>query len=281
MQTKKHLISKSITMKNILLVFIFLTIVACDSSQKATGHWHIYSEKDRFKTIWLLDVEEDSIAYWSNPLYGKEEGLYIPGNRQLLFPGECGSGQFDYHIIGDNIILNGEYAYTHRGYRCDDKCCTPIEDFKINFKVDVQFPQVHKLRDSLHIVEFKSHRYREPVVIGKLKPDLNYFYENEEIFLELDGKLAQREDIKGWLNREKSYLNESQRPLLSFKFIVDKDIALKDLKPIVEEFRKYDAPKIWITCLKPDYMNQEQMFEHVRVIDIDLNQNLTLNKILR
>lgn len=268
-------------MKNILLIFSFLTIIACDSSQKATGHWHIYSEKDRLKTIWLLDVEEDSIAYWSNPLYGKEEGRYVPKDRLLLFPGECGSGEFEYRIIGDNIILSGEYAHTHRGYRCDDKCCTPIEDFKINFKLDVQFPQIQKLRDSLRTIEFKSERFKEPVIIGRLKSDLDYFYEDEEIFLELGGKLAQKKHIGDWLAYEKSRLNESQRPFLSFKFIIDKNIALKDLRPIVEEFRKHDAPKIWITCLKPDYMNQEQMLEHVRIIDIDLNQDLTLNKVLK
>ncbi len=266
-------------MKNILLAFPFLTLIACDSSQKATGHWHIYRENDRFKTIYLMDVGEDSVAYYSDPLYGKNEGYYDARDRVLAFPGDCGSMQFKYSITGKSIYLYNEYG-NWRGEKCGDKCCTPIEDFKINLKFDIQFPQVQKMRDSLRIVEFENDRYKEPVILGKLKPEFDYFYEDEEILLELGGKLAEKKHIGDWLAKERSRLREQEQRFLSFKFIVDKDISLKDLKPIVEEFRKHDAPKIWITCLKPDYINQEEMFEHVRVVDIDLNQDLTLSEVL-
>ncbi len=51
-------------------------------------------------------------------------------------------------------------------------------------------------------------------------------------------------------------------------------MPISQLKEIVEELTQNGISRIWITCLREDYLNEFEMFEYVSAGRIDLRSNL-------
>jgi len=222
-----------------------------------------------------MDVSEDTIAYLGkNSIYEPIEGIHRQEENILLFPGDCGSLRFKYEVTEDKIYLEN-YLENYIGERCDSACCNKLKDFKHNLKIEVDFPQISLNRAYLSPIGLKNDTRLAELVVGIPKHEFDNFYEHK-IRLELAGKFATIDQIGTWVEEVKVRTPENMHNRINYRIIADKNIYLESLEPIVEELKKVGIERIFLTCLKENFENEESLFEYVQIDKIDFNKkNIT------
>lgn len=257
-------------MRHIFYISLLAALWSCSQSDKIVGHWHINRLKSQDSDYYTLDVTTDTIAYLGkNSINAYSEGEHFQRERRLFFRGGCGSGDFKYKVMGDRIYLEN-YLGDWIGIRCGDGCCSKTKDLQdeIQLKIDISeitkssLPKMSKSLDKAAICS---------VVVGYDKLDSCKF---GEIKVELDGEVKKLNDIDEWLTTVRLKNTPSYfKHILSFRIIPDKDIKFSELKPILAILEKREIRKIYLTYLKSDFENQEDIFEYIDARLIDWNND--------
>jgi len=250
-------------MKTSFTICSFFVLIGCNQSDNTIGHWHISRENSDSQNYITMDITADSIAYLGkNSIYKAEEGRHNRKNKTLFFPGDCGVFDFKYKLKQDQIFLES-HLEKYIGKRCGANCCNKLIDFKNTIKPDIEFPIIVKNRNNLNPIELENEDFLESIVVGKNK-------------LELAGEISKLNDIGEWIRSINNSYPKSQWKRIIFRVIADKNILLKDLKPIIDELKKHKIERILITCLKESFEAEESMFEYIFLDKFDFESNTTL-----
>lgn len=268
-------------MKRIFTICLLLSIVACDQSNKVEGHWHVDWPQRTSRGYITIDVFKDSIAYiGESPIFNKELGYHDRAENRILFPGDCGSALFEYTVIGDFIYLENHLA-NYTGQRCENDCCTKLSDFTDYYKVKFDLPVIGENEEKHKVIELEIRpHFIEDIAFGEVKDEYDYFLSKEPM-LELNNEFANLTDIAAWTDNNKSKHAESRQHLLIYRLLLDKDLSLPEIKPLIDELNKHGITRIVITCLKENYQEEAEMFEYVRIDKFDFEQELSLADVLK
>lgn len=258
--------------------------LGCNNSKNIIGHWHILrlnEQKDQSQTpYFVLDVLNDTLAYFgTNSIKGTLEGEHKRKERRLNFPGDCGSGHLTYKINGDQIFLENHLGDKYAGKKCYGNCCNRLEDFTKDLKITINFPRISNKRDYFNPKSIPFGFLSEEIIIGIPKKEFQRACRITNK-MELSGKFSLINDLKFWVDSVKLKYPETHHDIINYKIIADEKIPIPQIKEIVDELITKGINRIWITCLRKDYLDEIEIFEYVPAGKIELNSNLKLGQIL-
>lgn len=268
-------------MTRICSLVIIFHLFACNQAEKAVGHWHLELVDSEHEMQMTLDVSPDSIAYLDKyAVYGANEGKHIRSENVLFFPGDCGSGLFEYRVVGTSIHLTNDY-WSFVGEKCMENCCTPLLDFKSEFKVELDLPYFdasNSKTKTLDFSEFPKHMFSE-IAIGKAKQSADRANSNKYA-IEISGQLVEVDEIGTSAEEELEKYTEERRKVVAFRIFADKEIVLSEMKTVINELNSSEIYKIVIAAHKENYLSEPTDFEYISVQSLNFESELTLGQYL-
>ena len=223
-----------------------------------------------------MDIVNDTLAFrYRNTIYGEWEGAWIRKEKKLKFPGECGSGNFDYEVKNNEIYLKNHLGSQYKGYKCDTTCCNIIEDYTYNFLIDIDFSVLKNNKGNLVFTQSLLDRYYvRSIIIGKPKKKYIEQY-GDSIRIEISGKFVELEDIDIWLEGVKNSCSKDEYSQVKYEIIVDRSVPVNYIKAVIDILRKNGPKKIILTCLNENSKGKSlEYVEYANFFDLSTNKKL-------
>ncbi len=266
-------------MKKIFLFYLIFTFLSCEKSAKIAGHWHISREGSNGSDYIVMDVSKDSICYLGkNSFYNTTTGKHLKSEKVLFFPGDCGSMVFDYELKGDQLILKNNYG-NYFGIKCDKNCCDRLSDFMHDLLLEICLPIIANDQKTFSSVELKTNRPLETLIIGNLKYEHNIFFK-DKMRIEADHKIIDTEELENWVELTKARHQEEVKDYIMYRLIVDGNVYINELKPIIETLQQNGIRIILLTCLKEDFKIENEIFEFIRIDTMDFSKGIRLKNLI-
>lgn len=235
-----------------LLLFLVTTILSC--KKDLTGHWHAEIKNSTHKNDYAIDIEKNNDCYLTMML-GEvpTRGKHHPKENKLFFPGECGSADFNYKLIGNVLYLENALGVKLTAKKVN---CNRIQDFKSDLKID--FLKLKKLtKDSVY-----NNNLNEYINIG-------YSKQNDILMFEAFGAYGELKTLYN-LDSLPYKIEESHAiaeiPFINYILTPDKNIKVNDFNTIIKKLTKSGKNKIYIRTLKDRFSTKNRdIFEHTSI----------------
>ncbi|WP_196889580.1 hypothetical protein [Aureivirga sp. CE67] len=248
-------------MKKYILIFLFILNISCQEKD-VSGHWHVISLNSPKSFYYPVDISKDSVAYWGkNTIFKSDEGKVSKKDKMLCFPFECGSGVFDYKLVEDKLLLTNPEGYgDYVGIRSD---CTPLKDFKSNFKIDVEFPVLYKKTTAFKFVEIpENYPLFETIIFGKTKYDA--FFKQKKMY-QVENEFIDLKDMDSWIQKVQNRTEKEAVKFLKFRLIADSSTKTEEINKLLEVFKQNGIKNLYITLLPIENTKESLDFIYLKL----------------
>jgi hypothetical protein len=266
-------------MKNLYyLTIIVISLFGCNNDSNIEGHWHLKPEFADFQ-YQTLDImnHNDTLIFSEKYTFDSYEIRHEPQEKYIIFGG-CG-GFFSYVASSTSLYLYNVQRYgDYIGEKHKLTKSHILKDYRKNLLIDVDFPEISNIKlkkiDSLPIgIEIEN------IIIGKPKYSKDVFYK-EKTRIQVRDKYIEIQDLDEYLNDVKSRYSDNYLPFICFRLIPDKNVSNNLINSIVVKLNKANFNRIYLTCLKKDSNEFDNLFEYVDIKNIELNKEKRIKDIL-
>ena len=251
--------------RNIFISLLIISFSSCQSDN-LNGHWHIYEKRNFIPTdeYFTIDIKDNSIVIANKNSFEFEvSGDLIKSKKEINLPGECGSGQFNYKLKTDTIMLTGRVlGGSFWGIKCDTSCCSILNDYFNNIPLNIQ-PQTIDNKLIINALDYQNYLTTN-IFVGQTKLEYLEFYGSDNLIL-IENSIVQLEDFEEMVEIQKSKINKNSRDRMNFIIHTNFNENSKLVFEIADELQKLNTNRVFVSFLKRNINSGENPFKIIHI----------------
>ena len=264
-------------MKKILALLTYLLIFSsCQKTEKFEGHWHLKNKYwgDRFTTLDLIK-NSDSIAYYDRYSFNDSQVIKHYENERNLVSGDCG-GFFEYKITGKKVHLKNVQDYGDAfGVKYELTKAHKLQDYMNSLLVELTLPEYKNLNNSVKLI---NDSFIKNLIIGKRK-NSNKSDLDSNFVIQIHDRFIKFKDINEWIKSVKNSTRDEDLKFIKFRIVSDINVPLSYIKEINRKLKENNFEKNYLTFLKQDGIETNELFEYLDLNKINLNEKKEIKEL--